>query len=124
MGLNGLTVGLVLRQQWPHLIISETHPKVLHFALAQNAWAYQRALAAMNTSLLRWLGLEPGQIAGGLDSEHKWDALVSAFAVMQGVTKRWQTDLHRFPVVSERHGRYVELCGFTNYFWPDNIDPG
>jgi hypothetical protein len=118
MGLNGLTVARVLRQQWPHLVISETHPKVLYFALVRNAWAYGQALAAMNSALLGWLGLESRQVVGGLDSEHEWDALVSAFAVMQGVVHNWQVDLHRLPVDPTRHGRYVELCGFTNLSLP------
>jgi hypothetical protein len=52
------------------------------------------------------------------------DALVSAFAVMQGVVHNWQVDLHHLPVVPTRHGRYVELCGFTNYFWPHDIASG
>jgi hypothetical protein len=121
MGLNGLTVGHVLREQWPQLVVTETHPQVLYLALAQDAWAYGEALTVMNAALLGWLNLEPMHILGNLDSEHKWDALVSAFAVMQGVTRNWQVDLHRLPTVPPRHGGYVQLLGFTNYFWPHDV---
>lgn len=117
MGLNGLTVGRTAREQWPALVISETHPKVLYHALSTGIYSGV-PLAQRTQTLLAWLGPQPPQLVGQINSDDKWDALISAFAVMKGVLGTWAPDLHLTPVTPLRHGRYVAPCGPTNYYWP------
>ena len=117
MGLNGLTVGRIFREQWPKVVISETHPKVLYHAISSEVYR-EVPLAQKRQALLGWLTLQPAQIAGQINTDDKWDALISAYAAMKGVLGAWAHDLHLAPVTPNRHGRYVAPFGPTQYYWP------
>lgn len=112
MAVNGMSVALELRARAPHLVISETHPKVLHYALATTKHDFALDAIAMTARACAWVGAD----AIHLKNDHEWDALVSAYAVREGVEGRWTTDLHALPA---RAGEtLVRPAGPTRFFWP------
>jgi hypothetical protein len=113
MPIGGLAALVSVRERRPNLIVSETHPKVLYFALAGTRYAFDAtADSPMRVALRQWTGIDD---LAPLD-DHQWDALVSAWAVREGASGRWPLDLHDLPT---RDGeRLVRPCGPTHFYWP------
>ncbi len=109
MCLNGMGVVHALRTAHPNLVVSETHPKVLYFALTQTGYDWASSAAQMHKWLLAQLGT-----TCPVGTEHEFDALLSAWACMQGVLGRWTRDLHAAPTTSTT----IKPAGQTKYFWP------
>jgi predicted nuclease with RNAse H fold len=112
MALNGMSVLLAIRKKFPNIVIVETHPKVLYWALAKKRYDYVSAKADMERMLSEALG---ATVATANDDE--WDAAMSAFAAASGVLGRWTHDLHALPTSPSE--RLISPCGKTNYFWPE-----
>ncbi len=111
MGLNGPSVLLTLRNATPCLMATETHPKVLHWHFSNERYDFPVHRDRMNAQLARLLDL-----AITVDTEHAWDAAISAFAAYMGYIQEWPLDLHdERPAENER---IVWPCGQTHYFWP------
>jgi hypothetical protein len=51
------------------------------------------------------------------ETDHAWDAAISAFAAYSGLTGQWTIDLHTLP--TDPSERLVHPSGPTHYFWPD-----
>ena len=113
MPINGMAVVLALRQEWPGLVVSETHPKVLYYALSGRTYEWSRGRTRMEQMLSERMGCDLPE----LESDHEWDALISAFAVWQGVSGEWSTDLLELPTGSGE--RLLYPAGKTQYFWPN-----
>lgn len=111
MGLNGPAVLLECRAANPSLIATETHPKVLHWHLSRQRYDYAVDHARMKDLLAGLL-----KVTVETDSDHAWDAALSAFAAYEGYAGRWSLDLHCLPTQSNE--RIVWPCGRTHYFWP------
>ena len=113
MALNGLALMICLRAACNSILISETHPKVLYFELmkSKRRHNYRKHRIGMNRSLLRWIGL-----AAATRNDHEWDAVISCFAVFQGMSGRWPADLHRLPTAPGES--LVEPSGPSHYYWP------
>jgi hypothetical protein len=111
MCLNGLGVVQHLRTSRPDLVVSETHPKVLYFALSGNMHYWPNLAQAMRT----WLSTQLNGVQCTLNTDHEFDALLSAWACMNGVLFRWTQDLHASPMGIST---VVRPVGRTNYFWP------
>lgn len=112
MALNGMSVLLALRAAMPNLPITETHPKVLYHALTEQKYNFQLNRDRMIAALSTWLGRPVAP-----DTEHEWDALLSAWAGFQHLSSRSWRDLHALPVsVGER---VVFPCGPVVYVWPE-----
>lgn len=111
MGLNGMAVLLALKQQHPELFVTETHPKVLCWHLANKKYAYQAMKQEMDALLGEMLTLEraPG-------TEHEWDAGLSAVVALRAVRGAWRRDLHSMPTVTGE--RLIWPAGVTSYSWP------
>jgi hypothetical protein len=111
MALNGLAVMISLRGVTKNVLVSETHPKVLYYHLSGIKHNYQANQVAMNAQLTQWIGL-----ATNTANDNEWDAVVSCFAVLNGISGRWPTDLHLLPtMVGEK---LVHPGGASHYFWP------
>ena len=111
MGLNGMSVLIASRSQFPTLYISETHPKVLYFELIGKKYDYKNDQAQMDDFLTKTLGSKIQT-----KNDHEWDAAISAFAVRCGLEGLWSKDLHRLEV--DLNERLITPCGATHYWWP------
>ena len=100
-----------LRGARQNMLISETHPKVLYYHLSGCRYDYATYQAGMNRQLSEWTRL-PVETA----SDHEWDAVLSCFAVLEGMAGRWRRDLHRLPTLGSES--LVQLGGPSYYYWP------
>jgi hypothetical protein len=116
VGLNGFAVAISLRNTYPDIQISETHPKVLYYCLSGKPYSYDNQCEAMNMELGEWIGLHTATT-----TEHEWDAVISCLAVLQGLCERWTGDLHRLPVGARES--LVWPCGISKYYWPESPLP-
>jgi hypothetical protein len=115
MPVNGMAVLLALRDNYPGLAITETHPKVLYFDLCRTIYNFDEseiAKTGMNQFLEGQLEL-PAQC----QTEHEWDAAISALAAYRWHSSSWTSDLHSMPWSAEE--RSVQPCGLTHYAWPN-----
>lgn len=112
MGINGMAVLVDLKLSAPQITVSETHPKVLYYALTKEKYDYVHNSAAMDSRLSDWLG-----IGVTTKNDHEWDAAVSALAAYRGITGQWLDDLHQKQL--ESNGRLIWPCGKTFYWWPN-----
>ncbi|MEI7836499.1 MAG: hypothetical protein WCK05_08805 [Planctomycetota bacterium] len=112
MPINGMAVACVLRNQWRDLSISETHPKVMYYALTGKKYQ-DVALADRWAAVLGQMGLPTTGHLGGAD--HELDAVLSGYAAFLGLTGQWAADLHTLPTAPGE--RLVTPCGHTHYWW-------
>lgn len=112
MSLNGMMVLLALRGMTPEVMITETHPKVMHWYLLRKAYDFEARQAVMVEALASQLDLDLA-----LASDHEWDAALSALAAFRGFSGQWHRDLHAIAPAEDE--RLVLPCGVTNYFWPE-----
>lgn len=111
MALSGLAVSYELRKSFPDLMVIETHPKVLYFELCGRRYNYSDDQQLMNRELGARLSLK-----ANTQTDHEWDAVVSAFAAFKTLTKNWTRDLHALPVADGE--LLVPLVGDTCFHWP------
>ena len=111
MGLNGMAVLTSIRKIYPQSSVTETHPKVLYWALTETRYDYSQNSAGMDAKLSDWLdyGVET-------NNDHEWDAVVSILAALQGLKGVWSHDLFKEPL--DDCGRLVFPAGEANYWWP------
>lgn len=113
MGINGMSVLLAMRRKSPQLIVVETHPKVLYWALERKKYNYASGKIEMEKVLC-----DAHAATVATANEHEWDAAISAFAAACGVRRRWTNDLHTLPTAPGE--RLISPCGATNYYWPES----
>lgn len=114
MGINGMSVLIETASSSDRISLSETHPKVLYYALTQRKYDYRESQAEMDGFLSNVLG----GINIGASNDHEWDAVISAYALLMGMTGVWKNDLHELQ--PEDDSRIVDPCGKTFYYWPDD----
>lgn len=112
MGINGMSVLIKAREAQPDLFVTETHPKVLCYALFEKKYDYENRSTQMDGDLNNKLDTEVET-----ENDHEWDAAVSTLAALRGQQDRWKNDLHE--IESSDDERLVEPCGPTHYFWPE-----
>lgn len=113
MSVNGMGLLIAVRGEFPDVYITETHPKVLWYALRKQPYDFTDAYASvMNECLSSWLAVDVAP-----RNEHEWDSAISILAVVRGLQGQWQHDLHALPT---RPGELlVQPCGRTAYVWPE-----
>jgi hypothetical protein len=111
MSINGMSVLIEVAKNLRDIILSETHPKVLYYALTQQKYAYDKDTDEMNSFLSDKLSLEITT-----NNEHEWDAVFSAYALFMGITGKWKLDLHKLDIGENE--RIVKPCVKTYYYWP------
>ena len=111
MSINGMATLIALKAAFPGLLITETHPKVLHWHLVSRPYDF----VAGRTAMLESLGSQLG-FSFTCASDHEWDAVLSALVAFLGVTGVWQLDLHQ--LAAAPYERLISPCGETKYFWP------
>jgi hypothetical protein len=111
MAVQGMAIALRLRQLWPAIHLNETHPKVLYHALTEGL--YLRGDISPMTEWLLQRFSPP--LSTSVKNDHQWDALFSAWATGEGLSKRWKHDLLTgIP-------NLIFPAGNVTYFWPDAI---
>lgn len=107
MAVQGMAMALKLRQVWPQIILNETHPKVLYYALSGNQWDYG---PSMGDWLAERVVIPPGL---AVSNEHEWDAVFSAWATAVAFADEsgWQ-DLMDLP------DGLLFPAGQVTYVWP------
>lgn len=115
MGINGMSVLIETAKMPNGITLSETHPKVLYYALTRKKYDYDNNHAEMVDFLSKRLGLNVKT-----SNEHEWDAAISAYAHMMGITGKWTCDLHKLQ--PEDNCRIVQPCGKTSYYWPEILE--
>lgn len=136
MSVNGMFVLLKLRELCPGVDVTETHPKVLHFALTDSLYPTrkkengkfsetrkqfeQRVFVDspdLNRRLAEWMGVEVGALPKKPKNSHEWDALISAWAALHAKSRSWKTDL----VSREKDGDHLHFpVAGVQYRWPDD----
>lgn len=116
MIINGIAVALALRDAFKGLKITETHPKVVYFALTKSVCDFAQFRERMVQNLVDWVALGPCSVG----SEHSWDALLSAFAAREWDTGNWPNDLHQLArndgeTLIPAHGPEA------HYAWPEAV---
>ena len=116
MVINGMSVLIEAANTYRGITLSETHPKVLYYALTQKKYNYAEQHAEMDSFLSKKLGnLKLGN--PNVRNDHEWDAAISAYALMMGITGMWTCDLHK---LQPEDCRIVKPCGKTSYYWPND----
>ena len=114
MSVNGMALLVALREEFPDIFVTETHPKVLYYALFNRRWDPNTSV--MDKCLSRLLNVDIAP-----QNEHEWDAAISILPVVRRLHESWELDLHALPTGSER---LVQPCGRTKYVWPGRYAPG
>jgi hypothetical protein len=112
MALNGMALLMAVGPKRPELFVTETHPKVLFWFFAGSRYDYTARKEIMDSALARVLGIRVAP-----SNEHEWDAALSAFAALEGLSGRWTHDLHRLETRDDE--RLLLPCGMTHYLWPE-----
>lgn len=114
MTLSGLAVVHELRRAraFAQIAIIESHPKVLYYALCKRRYDFVNDADGMNERLGKWLSLP-----ANTQSDHEWDAAISAYAAYRSLTKKWTHDLHALTV--QDNESLVNIVGDTNFYWPE-----
>ncbi len=121
MCLNGMAVLAAVRQAFPDIFVTETHPKVLYYALS--CGQHHDYSGANKSNMDRWLRGRLDGVDVTLEDEHQWDAAISILPVVRALSGSWQRDLHdpdhpdHAPINSSE--RLMHPCGKTTYMWPE-----
>ena len=104
--IQGMALGISLRRVWPGIALTETHPKVLHYALAGSRFEWTPQVA-------RWPREAIGCAGETLvQTQNEWSALASAWVAMMGHTGAWKLDLR------QQSKEAVEPAGPAAFWWP------
>ena len=117
MSVSGMALLVEVRTAFPDIYVTETHPKVLWYALRGQPYNYAEQTSVMHECLGDWLAVDASP-----QNEHEWDSAISILAVVHGLHGSWQHDLHARP--TKRDERLVRPCGRTAYVWPEGRSVG
>jgi hypothetical protein len=112
MAVGGMTLALRLREQWPSILLNETHRKVLIPALGGEQYADAAPEAAM-----AWFANHAGRDVSGARGGHELDALLSAWATREGLAADWGDLVGDDPALLFSPGR-------VSYLWPNDRKRG
>ena len=102
--IGGALLASRIREEFPALRITESHPKALLLALGldETQFATRFGIEA------RWR------------NEHERDAAIAAVCAREGFEGRWPTDLAKQRARSEQNPRAYWLAPMA-YFWPESV---
>jgi len=111
MAVGGVGLAIRLKEQWPTIAITETHPKVLFHALHGANYAKSEISAAFD-----WFVGHAALSTGSVRNEHELDALISAWAAKEGTLQRWPD------LCEPRTPDMIFPAGPVSYLWPPKSD--
>jgi hypothetical protein len=111
MIVNGMVVKNWFFSRFPQSVVSETHPKVLYFAMTEQRYDWVNDSANMKHFLSECLGIlcEPS-------NDHEFDSILSCYAVLEYIRGNWSSNLHS--KTDDRYGLHMEPFGNSIYAWP------
>ena len=114
MIVSGMAVLLAVRRAFPGIFVTETHPKVLYYALCEEKHDFngpnRSVMNSRLSGLLDDVDVEPRD-------DHQWDAAISILPVVRWLDESWQNNLH--DPWTDPDERLVQPCGGTAYVWPE-----
>ena len=114
MSVNGMAVLFAVRQAFPRIFVTETHPKVLYYARSKRLYDYK----VPNKSVMdKHLSESLDGVDVAPEDDHQWDAAISILPVVRGLDGKWQNDLHAMATNDDE--RLVRPCSGTAYMWPE-----
>jgi uncharacterized protein DUF429 len=116
MPINGIAVTLALANAFTNLRITETHPKVLYYALTRSPYDFRAERVQMVDHLFNHVAVDRCAVA----DDHAWDALASAFAARQWNKGIWWHDLHRLPC-NQGERLIPAHRSEAHYAWPEAV---
>jgi hypothetical protein len=107
--VQGVMLAALVRQRYPKMPITETHPKALINAkhLEAQGWSH--------------IASDFGFYGAELKSADRVDALVSAAVARNGSTNLWKTDLAELPRRIEEMDPSRTFFGPVNYYWFEKV---
>lgn len=118
MSVQGAVLAYRLREIWPGLFLTETHPKVLWHCLQKGTeYPRQKTWETGASSTVRdWLS-DKGFI-GEIHNEDEFDAVISAWAASQAYSANWKRDLFQINAANQTSGN-ISVVPDVHYFWPE-----
>jgi hypothetical protein len=107
MAIGGMALAIRLRELWPELILNETHPKVLYYALARERYRAKEVEVAV-----RWFLDHARLDASRIHNDHEFNAVISAWATRAGLLEGWEDFVIDDPSLLFPAGR-------VRYLWPN-----
>jgi hypothetical protein len=107
MSVGGMALAMRLREKWPAIPLTETHPKLLAYALRQ-----ERHRDAAPSEAIVWFARHTGLGLSAIDGGHELDAVISAWAAREGFSRNWTDIITHSPSLLMPAGR-------VNYLWID-----
>ncbi len=107
MAVGGVALAIRLRERWPEISLTETHPKVLFHALHGSNYSKTKILPA-----LEWFISRARLSTGDVRNEHEFDALISAWAAREGMLNQWRD------LCDPRTTDMIFPAGPVSYLWP------
>jgi hypothetical protein len=113
MAIGGMALALTLRQEWPELLLNETHPKVLLHALGKG---YNPKDKGSVETAIRLFVRQENYAEASIEGEHAFDAAVSAWATRKAVAESW-------PDIIGNGGNLIFPAGKVHYLWHEALSP-
>lgn len=107
MAVGGVGLAIRLRQRWPGILLTETHPKVLFHALRGSRYTKADVPLAFE-----WFMMRAELSAAEVRNEHELDALISAWAAREGLLNKWRD------LCEPSSPDMIFPAGPVSYFWP------
>ena len=118
MTIQGAVLAGRLREVWPKLFLTETHPKVLWHCLQKGVeYPRQEAWKANASATVKgWLSNKG--YTGEIRNEHEFDAVFSGWAALQAYSANWKRDLFMIKAINQKSGN-ISVVPDLHYFWPE-----
>ncbi len=111
MSIGGMAIKEAYSRRSKVGLVSETHPKVIYFALTGEKYDWKNSKEKMNSFLSSSLGLDVVT-----NNDHEFDAVISCFCVQQYLSENWKDNLHERSL--EEGEQYIDPFVESVYCWP------
>jgi hypothetical protein len=116
MAVQGAVLAHRLRERWPEIKLTETHPKVLWAHYSRDT-PYPREWGVGEPETARAFKKQCGLASAEPRDEHQFDALLSAWAAAQAFDGRWAHDLS-YEKAEDQTGDNISVVSKVHYYWP------
>jgi hypothetical protein len=108
MAIGGMALALRLRQEWPEILLNETHPKVF---LHAHEKIYDATDSKTIENTIIWFKSQKSVSEINIVGEHALDAALSAWSTRDGFAEGWAD-------IIGNHEKLLFPAGEVHYLWP------